>query len=86
MNHYDKIQYDISLGRAYDLYRLDWCKERGYDIKDYDDEHGFNGESFVCKAEFETNEFFDKEYIKYLFDKENFKIYLMLLDKIGIKG
>jgi hypothetical protein len=59
-------RFDILAKRAYDLYVNDWCESRGYDLKDYDEEHGFNGESFVCFGEFQDAEFKDEEYMKSL--------------------
>jgi len=62
----EAIRFDILAGRVYDLYINDWCVSRGYDSNDYDVEHGFNGESFVCFDEFLDAEFKDEEYVKRL--------------------
>jgi len=56
----------------YLLYKLDWAKSRGYNIEDYDDEHGFNGESWVCFEEFLDSEFQDEECMRYLLDDKDF--------------
>ena len=60
---------------AYSLYKKDWCDSRGYDLKDYESEHGFNGESFVCFDEFRDAEFRDEEYMESLLG-EDIKLWL----------
>ena len=39
-------------------------------MSEYDYEHGFNGESFVCFNEFCDNEFRDEDYMKHLMGDE----------------
>lgn len=56
----------------YLLYRFDWANSRGYNIADYDNEHGFNGESWVCFEEFKTAELHDEEYMRHLLDDSDF--------------
>jgi len=60
------VRFDILADQAYDLYIKDWCASRGYDPKDYDKEHGFNGESFACFYEFLCAEFMDEKYMNHL--------------------
>jgi len=69
--------YNALLHHAYILYELDWCKQRGYDLTDWDSVNGFHGESFVCLAEFEHSEFQDKEYMKYLLAPEQYSLWLL---------
>ncbi len=57
------MNYEKLLQTAYSKYRKEWCDERGYHLSEYDPEIGFNGECFVCLAEFEDNEFQDESYI-----------------------
>lgn len=67
----DKEEYynakGYGLNEAYELYKLDWCKERGYKLSKVDEEIGINGECYSCQDEFEDNEFQDVEYIEKLF-------------------
>ena len=63
-------RFDILAARVYEMYKKDWCDSRGHDIKDYDDENGFNGESFVCFGEFTNVEFRFEEYMRYLLNDE----------------
>lgn len=64
----------LSLKIAYELYKLDWCMQRGWKISNvqraFDNGIEYNGQMFVCKDEFEECEYHDKEYIKYLFSEE----------------
>ena len=60
------VRFDTLADQAYDLYIKDWCASRGYDPKDYDKEHGFNGESFACFYEFLGAEFMDENYMNHL--------------------
>jgi hypothetical protein len=63
-DYYDAKGYGVD--EAYGLYKIDWCKRRGYNLEDID-EAGVNGECYVSKNEFEDNEFQDVEYIESLF-------------------
>jgi hypothetical protein len=67
--------YNARLHHAYILYKLDWCKQRGYNLNDWDSEDGFHGESFVCLAEFEQSEFQDKGYMRYLLAPEQYRLW-----------
>jgi hypothetical protein len=67
--------YNALLHHAYILYKLDWCKQRGYNLTDWDPEDGFRGESFVCMAEFEQCEFQDKGYMRYLLAPEQYRLW-----------
>ena len=64
----------LSLDIAYELYKLDWCMQRGWELSDvekaYDNDEEYYGQMFVCKDEFKDCEYRDKEYIKYLFSDE----------------
>lgn len=60
------------LKRAYGLYRQDWCQSRGHRLEDWDAEHGFDGESFVCMDEFEVTEFTMRAYMETLLPVEDF--------------
>ena len=73
-------RFDILADRAYELYTKDWCESRGYDLTDYDLEHGFNGESFVCFDEFTNTEFRDAEYMSHLLDG-NMDLWLEIVNK-----
>ena len=64
------VRFDTLVNRVYDLYVKDWCDSRGFDLKDYDYEQGYNGESFVCRDEFINVEFNDKEYMMHLLGGE----------------
>lgn len=58
---------------AYDLYKFDWCQQRGYNLTEvqaaYDRDEEYNGEMFVCLNEFEDYEYQDEGYVKYLFEE-----------------
>ena len=79
----DKEEYDDGIGLkdiyrkngldiVYQLYKTQWCRERGYNLEDIDEELGINGECYVCEEEFRNNEFQDAEYVKNLL---NFYLY-----------
>lgn len=67
--------YGALLRRAYALYQQDWCREHGCQLADWDEEHGFGGESFACLGEFETSEFEDRDYMEYLLTDEDFALW-----------
>ena len=71
-NNTDNTKYESFLRYAYELYKYEWCEERGYDIENWSEEFGFGGESFVCLAEFEDNEFTDEEYMAVLLPNNGF--------------
>ena len=66
----EKLIFDT----AYELYKLDWCMQRGWKLSDvekaYNNNEEYCGQMFVCKDEFKDCEYQDKEYIKYLFSEE----------------
>lgn len=66
---------DALLQKAYELYKLDWCSKRGYELNNKDEEHGHNGECHVCKAEFEGCAFTDEEYMRSLLDDYDFELW-----------
>ena len=62
--------YEQMKEEAYELYKRDWCKARGYDYEevleaDFNDEE-YNGEMYASLGEFEDMEFTDAEYMRYL--------------------
>lgn len=74
-----EMQYDITLNRAYELYKKDWCAVRNFPYKevcraDKNDEE-YNGQMFVCKAEFEGCEFQIADYMKSLLSDEDYWCY-----------
>lgn len=69
------VDYGALLKRAYELYQLDWCREHDHKLEDWDQEHGFAGESFACIGEFETSEFEDRDYMEYLLSEEDFVLW-----------
>jgi hypothetical protein len=80
------IEYKILASRAYELYKRDWCsiREWTYDevCKAEKDDMEYNGQMFVCKAEFEGAEFLDREYMKYLLNDEDFWCYEKLMEEM----
>lgn len=72
----DKL-YDEFLEKAYELYKQDWCSQRGY-ILGEENENGFNGELYVCKDEFADCEFNDENCMKSLLDSDDFVIWKSL--------
>ena len=70
-------QFDILAKQTYELYKKDWCDSRGYNLQDYDEELGFNGESFACFDEYRETEFQDSEYMKYLLG-EKYLVWLLI--------
>ncbi len=66
------MNYEKLLQTAYSKYKKEWCDERGYLLSEYDPETGFNGECFVCLAEFEDCEFQDESYMENLLTYEQF--------------
>ena len=75
----NSTRFDILALLAYDLYKQDWCEIRGYNLKDYDEEHGFGGESFICYNEFKGAEFRDEEYMANLLG-DKFAMWLEIVD------
>lgn len=71
-------QYNVLSDKAYELYKIDWCSQRNYKINDVDEESGFAGELYVCLDEFKDVEFKDEEYIKYLLNDEDFRLWKTL--------
>jgi len=69
------LNTEAMLHYFYLLYQLDWTGVRGYNINDYDDEHGFEGESWVCFEEFIGAEFTDKEYMRVILDNNDFALW-----------
>ena len=67
--------YDTMLAKAFELYKRDWCKERNHTLDNWNDEHGFNGESFSCMTEFEGAEFTDRDYMEYLLPETDFLLW-----------
>lgn len=71
-----EIQRGQLANKAYELYKAEWCKERGYRIEDTDEEAGFGGELYVCYTEFFNNEFANPEYMKELLSESDFELYM----------
>lgn len=71
----------LLLLKAYRLYRLDWCKQRGFTLQEVDDETGApDGSCFVCLSEFTDNEFEDEDYISSLLSESDFRLWKELID------
>lgn len=75
-------KYESFLKYAYELYKHEWCEERGYDIENWSEEFGFGGESFVSMVEFEGCEYADEEYMEVLLPNAGFLSYWKQLQKI----
>jgi hypothetical protein len=60
----------------YMIYQINWVTSRSYSMNDYDEEHGFNGECWVCFDEFCNNELLDKEYMQSILHDEDFEKWL----------
>jgi len=69
--------YQSLVDISYELYKSDWCKKRGYNIAEADEEHGFNGEIYACKDEFLTAEFFCEYYMEQLLPADDFALWLI---------
>jgi hypothetical protein len=76
----EAARFDTLTNRVFHLYINDWCASRGYDPKNYDAEHGFNGESFACFDEFINAEFRDEAYIKHLLG-DDIDLWLDIINK-----
>ena len=50
----------------YEMYKKDWCANRGVQAENIDEESGFFRECYVSFEEFMDNEYCDDEYIQYL--------------------
>lgn len=52
-------EYAVMLtpGKMYESYKRSWCKARGYDIENMDEEVGIDGECYACFDEWYANEF-----------------------------
>jgi len=70
-----------TLVRFYELYKLDWVTCRGYNIEDHCEEHGFNGESWVCYEEFLNSELQDSSFMRYLLSDIDFELWHMYRKK-----
>ncbi len=71
------MDYEKLIKYCYLKYQRAWCDARGYNLAKYDPENGFNGESFVCLSEFETNEFQNEEYIMGLVPFQIFSLWVV---------
>jgi len=60
----------------YSIYQIDWITSRGYSMKDYCQEHGFNGEMWVYFDEFCQNELMDKDYMQSILHGDDFEKWL----------
>lgn len=71
---FDITYFDEFKEKAYEMYKKDWCKVRGYDLKDVEvseaEGEEYNGEMYACFEEFIDNEFDDKEYMDSLMGEE----------------
>lgn len=72
-----QIQSDL-----YKAYKEDWCKNRGYNLEDIDEETGINGECYVCFNEFLDNEYQDKDYCQYLSETYGYIIKIYEIDYV----
>jgi len=78
---YNFLEYASLVNVAYELYKLDWCRSRGCDSDDADEEFGFSGNIYVCKEEFQTAEFTMKDYMRELLNSEDFALWTELAEK-----
>ena len=70
------MKYEKLLDTAYEAYKYDWCVRRGVTPDDVDEDVGINGgECYVCRAEFESCEFQDKEYMESLLTLDEFAVW-----------
>lgn len=60
------------LEKCYDLYKQDWCKQRGISLEDMDEEVDIFGECYVCLGEFRQNEFQDRNYMASILSDNEF--------------
>lgn len=65
--------------KAYGLYIEDWCKVRGYNVSDVDEEFGINGECYACFEEFKEIEFRNEEYMKNLLNQEDYNTWKQIM-------
>ena len=79
------MSYKALLDKAYDAYKKDWCESRGVSPETVDEEIGINGgECFVCRNEFEMNEFDDREYMAYLLSEKDFAAWECLVEAVEV--
>ena len=60
--------------QLYQLYTIDWCKERGYDWLEFKKEvldTDYSGECYASFREFLDWEYEDEEYMQYLYDHKD---------------
>ena len=75
------MKYKDLLDRAYEAYKLDWCKSRGVTPEDVDEEVGiYGGECYVCRSEFEMNDFQEPHYMSKLLSQGDFLEWLRFVD------
>lgn len=71
---FDITYFDEFKEKAYELYKKDWCKVRGYNLKDVEvseaEGEEYNGEMYACFEEFIDNEFNNREYMNSLMSEE----------------
>lgn len=82
-----KIKIRNFMEMTYDLYKIEWCRQRGYDPNEVAaaDEAGreYNGAMYVCLDEFEDCEYQDKAYVKALVaDAQTLHLYKKLYDDL----
>lgn len=75
------MRYDELLDAAYEAYKKDWCENRGVVPEDVDEEVGIHGgECYVCRSEFEMNEFQESHYMSELLSQHEFLEWLRVVD------
>lgn len=71
----------LLLLKAYRLYRLDWCKQRNFKLRDVNLETGApDGCCFACLDEFTDAEFEDEGYMEYLLPEQDFLLWKELME------
>jgi len=71
----------------YMVYQIDWVTSRGYSMKNYSEDHGFNGELWVCFEEFCQHELINKAFMQSILHGKDFEKWLnwKLGQKIDMK-
>lgn len=77
-----ELQYALLLHKAYFLYRKDWCAERNVSVYEVDEEIGIHGgECYVCRSEFEDEEFQMADYMEEILLPEDFSQWKQLVEE-----
>lgn len=70
----------LLLLKAYRLYRLGWCKQRNFKLRDVNLETGAPDGCFTCLDEFSDARFEDEGFMEHLLSEQDFLLWKELME------